>query len=297
MRVSLDPYLHLLKQILTGSLFEEDTIWARDGHGRYVRHAPYDHRRRTLGLDVPRRGLTMVGWKRLESLEDCVAVIRDEGIPGDFLETGVWRGGVGIFLKAVLRQYGLEDRTVWLADLFGGPVRLNALLKLFGRAASYFAWLAPERFTRFVLKRGVFPVPEVIEGDLMNFIIFLSRYPELVEELTEMTSMAAIEENARRFGLFDERLRFLPGLVHESMPAAPIENLALLRLDVDYYEATLAVLTHAYERVSPGGFVVVDDYGSLDGCRRAVDDFRDRSEITTEMHWIDEHAVFWRRPG
>lgn len=297
MSESLDPYLHLLKQVLTGSLFEEDTIWARDGHGVYLRHAPYDHRRRTLGLDVPRRGLTMVGWKRLESLEECARTIRDEGIAGDFLETGVWRGGVGMYLKAVLRRYGLEDRTVWMADLFGGPVKLNALLKWFGRVASFFAPLAPERFTRFVLRRGVFPVPEVIEGDLKNFIMFLSRHPELVEELTELTSRAEIEENFRRLGLFDERLRFLPGLVHETMPNAPFERLALLRLDVDYYEATVAVLEHAYDRVSPGGFVVIDDYGSLDGCRRAVDDFRARAGVSAEMQWIDEHAVFWRRPG
>jgi O-methyltransferase len=61
------------------------------------------------------------------------------------------------------------------------------------------------------------------------------------------------------------------------------------------YESTMEALTHLYPKVSMGGYVIVDDYGALAGCRKAVDDYRARQAIEEEMSWIDWTGVYWRR--
>lgn len=83
------------------------------------RSVKYDKRRRASGLDWPVHAETMVGLRRLDNLHECIkAIIRDE-VPGDLVETGVWRGGASIFMKGVLTAYG-ETRDLWLADSFEG---------------------------------------------------------------------------------------------------------------------------------------------------------------------------------
>jgi O-methyltransferase len=63
---------------------------------------------------------TMVGRKRLDNIQNCLAVIKKENIPGDLAETGAWRGGASIFMKGCLTAWGMEDRQVWVADSFEG---------------------------------------------------------------------------------------------------------------------------------------------------------------------------------
>ncbi len=97
-------------------------------------------------------------------------------------------------------------------------------------------------------------------------------------------------------GLLDEQVRFLVGWFSETLPQAPIEQLALLRVDCDLYQSTLDVLDNLYAKVVPGGVVIVDDYGSYEACRQATDEFRARSAMVTEpVVPIDTEAVFWRR--
>lgn len=79
-----------------------------------------DKDERLNGLDWPANAKTMIGYKRLSNIEDCIRVINDEKIEGDLIETGVWRGGAVIFMKAVLNELGITDKIVWLADSFQG---------------------------------------------------------------------------------------------------------------------------------------------------------------------------------
>ena len=81
------------------------------------------------------------------------------------------------------------------------------------------------------------------------------------------------------------------------MPHAPMERLAILRLDGDLYESTMDALRALYDRVSEGGFVIVDDYGVFENCRTAVADFRAARGITEPIQDIDGSGVFWRRGG
>ena len=72
-------------------------------------------------------------------------------------------------------------------------------------------------------------------------------------------------------------------------------DLAVLRLDGDLYESTMDALEALYDRVSPGGIVIVDDYGVLESCRAAVTDFRRRRGITETIYQVDESGVHWQR--
>lgn len=75
---------------------------------------------RKWGEDWPPLAHSMIGRLRMENLESCMKTVMDEGIPGDFIETGVWRGGACIFMRGFLKVYGIADRSVWVADSFEG---------------------------------------------------------------------------------------------------------------------------------------------------------------------------------
>jgi len=75
----------------------------------------------------------------------------------------------------------------------------------------------------------------------------------------------------------------------------PIERLAVLRLDGDMYASTMDALDALYDKVSPGGYVIIDDYGAVPGCAKAVHDFRDARGVTDELLTIDWAGVYWRK--
>lgn len=109
-------------------------------------------------------------------------------------------------------------------------------------------------------------------------------------------SRQEVEQNFLKYGLLDAQVRFLEGWFRETLPTAPIERLCVLRLDGDMYESTMVALESLYDRVSPGGFVIVDDYLAVPGCRAAVDDFRRTRGITAELVPIDWSGHYWRTP-
>ncbi len=115
------------------------------------------------------------------------------------------------------------------------------------------------------------------------------RFPQLAIPL------ASVQKNFERFGLLDDQVRFLPGWFSETLPSAPLERIAVLRLDGDLYSSTMDILTNVYDKVSPGGFLIVDDYGVLPQCARAVDEFRAVRGITTPIERVDCTGVFWRK--
>jgi len=122
----------------------------------------------------------------------------------------------------------------------------------------------------------------------MNYPMDSSRLPVLAVTADE------VRQNFERFGLLDEQVRFLPGWFHQSLPGSDTGPLALLRVDCDLYDSTMTVLEALYDRVSPGGWVIIDDYGILPPCKQAVDEFRERRGITASMETIDGHAIYWK---
>jgi hypothetical protein len=172
---------------------------------------------REEGRDWPCFGYTMVGHRRLDNIQDCVETVLRNEIPGDLVETGVWRGGGSIFMRAVLKAHGVTDRRVWAADSFDG-----------------------------------FPEPVSNDDTDLRHVQYLK------------VSLDDVRGAFDRFGLLDDQVRFLPGWFHETLPSAPIERIAVLRLDGDLYSSTMSALRALYSRVSSGGYVIVDDYYSWD---------------------------------
>jgi O-methyltransferase len=207
---------------------------------------------RVLGRVWPVRAHTMIGMKRLDNLRYCVEQVMRDGVPGDLIETGAWRGGACIFMRAILKAHGDTTRTVWVADSFSGLPPPNA--------ADYPADMGDKHFTQDALA----------------------------------VSQQTVERNFANYGLLDEQVRFLKGWFKDTLPDAPIERLAVMRLDGDMYESTIQALEALYPRLSPGGFVIIDDY-MLAPCAKAVGDFRAKLGITDEIHDIDGFGVYWRR--
>jgi 2-polyprenyl-3-methyl-5-hydroxy-6-metoxy-1,4-benzoquinol methylase len=240
-------YLDLLKGCLTRLLF------MNDGPGRDAEALAAKRQLREAGAgDWPDEGETMVGMFRLNNIQTCVTEVIRQGIPGDFLEAGVWRGGASIFMRALLFAFGEPDRNVWVADSFEG--------------------LPPPDPTKFA-----------------HDTIDLSPHSRLAVSLEE------VQSNFARYGMLDERVHFLQGWFKDTLHTAPIERLAILRLDGDYYESTIQGLEALYDKVSPGGYVIIDDYFAMDPCRQAVSDFRAANAIHDEMIQIDWTGIYWQK--
>jgi O-methyltransferase len=103
-----------------------------------------------------------------------------------------------------------------------------------------------------------------------------------------------VRANFQRYGLLDDQVRFLPGWFKDTLPDAPIDRIAVLRLDGDLYESTIQALDALYPRLSPGGFCIIDDY-MIKACRQAVTDYRAKHGISAEIVDIDGNGVLWRK--
>jgi len=201
---------------------------------------------------LPPWAMTMIGTRRMDNIEQCVRQALADGVPGDLIETGVWRGGAAIFMRGVLKAREVTDRRVWVADSFQG--------------------LPP-------------PDPAVAQDRGSIAHVF--------EELR--VSRQQVEENFRRYDLLDEQVCFLEGWFADTLPEAPIERLAVMRLDGDMYGSTMDALRALYPRLSIGGHVIIDDYGALQECRAAVEDYRRELAIEDPLHSFDAIGRWWQR--
>jgi hypothetical protein len=106
-------YLDLLKRCLTNMIYQDPATLRGE-------QRPFELGIRIEGRDWPVVAHTMIGIKRLDALHFCVEDVLERAVPGDFIETGVWRGGAAIFMRGALKARGVTDRVVWAADSFEG---------------------------------------------------------------------------------------------------------------------------------------------------------------------------------
>ena len=238
-------YLDLLEASLCGMLSSDPNI------DRWGAHT-FDKDKRLLGRDWPKSACTMIGAARMRNVRTLVERLIEDGVHGDLLEAGVWRGGACVYMKGILLAHGQSNRKVWLADSFSG-----------------------------------LPVPDS------------EKYPaDIADQHHEYAELSVTAEDVRRnfeaYGLMDEHVKFLEGWFKDTLPTAPVEELAMLRLDGDMYGSTMETLEALYHKVVLGGFIVVDDY-ILPPCRMAVTDFRTRMGIVDAIEEVDGAAVYWRK--
>lgn len=115
------------------------------------------------------------------------------------------------------------------------------------------------------------------------------RFPQLA------VSVDQVRRNFQKYDLLDDKVRFLQGWFKDTLHSAPIDRLAVLRLDGDLYESTMDCLNALYDKVSPGGYVIIDDYGCLKCCADAVTDFRLTHDIDDPITHIDWTGAYWRK--
>ncbi len=131
------------------------------------------------------------------------------------------------------------------------------------------------------------PAPTLQQDEGLD--LTAARYPMLAIDLD------TVRDLFQRYGLLDENVRFLKGWFKHTLKPAPIQTLSLLRLDGDLYESTMDALDALYDKVAPGGFIIVDDYGALLPCKQAITDFRQRHTITDPLEMVDWTGAFWRK--
>ena len=259
-------YLDLMEKTLTGMILRDPPLVTpsyRDyfrGMARLLSGgaepdgdipAGFQEAWRIKGLDQPSLALTMVGLKRLRNFRDLIERAIVDRIPGDIIETGVWRGGASIMAKAVLDAWGETGRRVFVADSFAG-----------------------------------LPPPDAAYPVDMD--------SQLHTESQLVVTLDEVRHNFEAAGVLDERVVFLEGWFKDTLPDAPCERLAVIRLDGDMYESTLTPLNALHDRLSPGGFVIVDDYW-VPSCRAAVHDFLDSRGLRPNLVVVDEMFAWFRK--
>ncbi|MEU3950511.1 TylF/MycF family methyltransferase [Streptomyces sp. NPDC029526] len=241
-------YLDLLEKVVTNIIYGDAPL-----PNEWFPERSFLPEHRETGMDWPSVAHTMVGLKRIRNVRNLLDRVVADGVPGDFIETGVWRGGVCIFARGYFKAHGITDRRVWLADSFQGIPDTGA------------------------------------DGHPMDREMALHDSNHVLA-----VSQDVVRANFERYGLLDDQVRFLPGWFRDTLPSAPVERLAVLRLDGDLHESTMDALNNLYPKLSRGGFVVIDDY-FIPACRKAVDEFRDRHGITDAVEPIDDYSAYWRR--
>jgi O-methyltransferase len=119
-----------------------------------------------------------------------------------------------------------------------------------------------------------------------------TQYPELAVDVEQ------VKANFARYNLLDEKVRFLVGWFKDTLPVAPIDHVAVARLDGDLYESTLDSIAALYPKLSVGGYLIVDDYntpGLSPACKQAIDDYRAVHGIIEPIEEVDTNGVYWRR--
>ena len=113
---------------------------------------------------------------------------------------------------------------------------------------------------------------------------------------TLAVTLENVQRNFEVYGLLDDQVEFLKGWFKDTLPDAPVEQLALMRLDGDLYESTIQSFQYLYHKLSPGGWVIVDDYRCISLSAQATEDFRKERGITTEVIPIDFCGVYFQKP-
>ena len=240
-------YLNLMRKCILNTIYEDQPMQP------FQAGIQFSVINRDQGLDWPSLAHSMIGNQRLKNIQELGKIVLEEKIEGDFIETGVWRGGACIFMRAILKAYNDTTRSVWVADSFEGLPKPNAAY------------------------------PDDVTGPPFH------AFKELA------VSVEQVKSNFAKYDLLDGQVKFLKGWFKDTLPVAPIKKLALLRLDGDMYESTMDSLTSLYPKLSKGGFVIIDDYGVLPICKKAVLDYRARVGSNEMIYPVDASGVFWRK--
>lgn len=177
-----------------------------------------------------------------------------KNIEGDVMEVGAWNGATAIYMKALLEYNRLSAR-LWLFDTFEGKFCLE----------------------KYKHKKDLKALEKYLGwSDVV--------YPSVEEVIS----------NFKKFEMFDEKVKILKGDIFDTYLNCNVSEIAILRLDLDFFESTLFMLEQFYPKVSSGGYIIIDDYCVEEfNCKDAVDKFREDNKITNKLIFVGNSVVYW----
>lgn len=189
---------------------------------------------------------TMTSPERIAAVCDAVRYVNAARISGAYVECGVWRGGSSMAAAIAFLSAGITDRNFYLFDTFEG-------------------------------------MPEPTEHDLRASdkaeAVEILRKSHQSEKIWCKASIEDVMANMASTEYPNSRVHYCRGMVEQTLPKHAPDQIAILRLDTDWYESTRHELEHLYPRLSPGGVLIIDDYGYWAGARKAVDEYFAASPI------------------
>jgi hypothetical protein len=212
-------------------------------------------------------GHTMISYERAITLYQQVCHLEESGIEGALVECGVWKGGAAALMALANLEHGRTRREIHLFDSFQGLPEPSSrdgqhdiakAQRLAGRSLDGSGALRPVGWDR--------------------------------------ASREDSEALLREVGYPLQHVHYHEGWFQDTLARSDFGDIALLRLDGDWYDSTKACLDVLYPRVVPGGFVVIDDYGHREGCRAAVTDYRREHGIGEFLHHIDATGRYLIKP-
>jgi hypothetical protein len=181
----------------------------------------------------------MTTWNKLYGLVLATRYVAANDVPGAIVECGVWRGGSMQAAALTLLEQGRRDRDLHLFDTFEGMPPPTAEDRRHDGASA----------------------AELLQG------------ADDTEPVWARASLDDVRAGMAETGYPEERIHYHVGLVEDTIPEQAPEQIAILRLDTDWYSSTKHELEHLFTRLSPGGVLILDDYGHWDGARKATDEF------------------------
>lgn len=196
---------------------------------------------------------TLTTPERIAALIGAVRYISHNNILGDIVECGVWKGGSMMTAAITCRDQKQTDRILHLFDTFDGmPPPTEADKDFLGNSAA----------------------DQMAIQDKSSIIWARAQLDE-------------VKHNMQSTGYPTQNIRYVKGLVEETIPQNAPESIALLRLDTDWYESTKHEMEHLFPRLVPGGVLILDDYGHWEGARKAVDEYIEKHNVRILLCRID----------
>jgi hypothetical protein len=219
---------------------------------------PPDIDEATIKTILSVKPFTMTSAERLFALCQSVKYIVANQIPGDIVECGVWKGGSMMAVAQTLLELNDWSKHLYLFDTFEGMT---------------------EPSKHDIDLRGITASKQLLKSDIKK-----------ADSIDSIWCYAPIEEvKAAVYGVgYDtDKIHFVKGKVEDTIPEQAPSTISLLRLDTDWYESTRHELIHLFPRISPGGIIIIDDYGYWQGARKAVDEYIAENKIPILLNRID----------
>ena len=198
---------------------------------------------------------TMTSPERVFSVLEAVRYVLKSNLRGSIVECGVWRGGIMMAVALLLRTYERYDKDLYLFDSFDGM-----------------------------------PLPADVDTDFRGRKAkaeFLARKRSENSSNWCYASLPEVQANLESIDYPKSKIHFVAGIVENTVPKLAPEEIAILRLDTDWYASTKHELIHLYPRLVKGGVLIIDDYGHWQGARKAVDEYFEENGISILLNRID----------